>query len=199
MAVCQVESRAIQSCFEYQDWMSSSPPRMQKSRSKGKKWGISIQEPKDAQPAEILEGKLFIGNRAQATNWDLVSSLNIKYIVNASRDGSSPFPSIQYFTCPITDTEKTDLSEACRLSWDFIESAYQHSPAGAVLVHCASGISRSVALVAHYLMRKECISYDESMRRIRIKHPAAAPNAGFTLQLRLLEASFRKDPDEKNE
>eukprot|EP00960_Hanusia_phi_P045395 757215-Hanusia_phi.AAC.2 len=200
MAVCEVESIALQSCLDCQDWMNGSMPRSQKPWNKGKKWGISIEEPKDAHPAEILEGKLFIGNRAQATNWPLISSLNIKYIVNASRDANNPFPSIQYCTCAIADTEQTDLSEACRLSWEFIENAYQDSPAGAVLVHCASGISRSVALVAYYLMRKQSISYDESLRRIRVKHPAAAPNAGFTIQLRVLESTFNKEYlDEENE
>ena len=56
-----------------------------------------------------------------------------------------------------------------------------------VLVHCASGVSRSVALVMHYLMRTQGSSCKEALLHIRAVHPAAQPNPGFLSQLEALE------------
>lgn len=61
-----------------------------------------------------------------------------------------------------------------------------------VLVHCASGISRSVALVCHYLMRKEYLSFQDSIQFIRSRHPAAEPNSSFVEQLKLVDVRLRK-------
>jgi hypothetical protein len=56
-----------------------------------------------------------------------------------------------------------------------------------VLVHCASGVSRSVAIVVHYLMRKRGVSSSKALQCIRAVHPAAQPNQGFLRQLEALE------------
>lgn len=72
-------------------------------------------------------------------------------------------------------------------SFRFIEDALTSNDRACVLVHCASGVSRSVALVMHYLMRKQGSSCNEALLHIRAVHPAAQPNQGFLSQLEALE------------
>ena len=59
-------------------------------------------------------------------------------------------------------------------------------------MHCASGISRSVALVCHYLMRKKYLSFQDSIQFIRSRHPAAEPNSSFVEQLKHVDLQLRK-------
>ena len=56
-----------------------------------------------------------------------------------------------------------------------------------VLVHCHAGQSRSVAIVAAYLMRLEGLSFEETMDVIKQANPHANPNEGFREQLKLYE------------
>jgi protein-tyrosine phosphatase len=44
-----------------------------------------------------------------------------------------------------------------------------------------------VALVCHYLMKKQLWSFQDSIQFIRCRHPAAAPNSSFVEQLKLVE------------
>lgn len=60
---------------------------------------------------------------------------------------------------------------------------------GAVLVHCAQGVSRSATLVAGYLMWRERLGCDAAVAVVRATRPIADPNDGFVLQLREFEAS----------
>jgi len=49
-----------------------------------------------------------------------------------------------------------------------------------VLVHCTSGVSRSPTLVIYYLMVYKNITYNESYRHVRNRHPIINPNHHFT-------------------
>ena len=55
------------------------------------------------------------------------------------------------------------------------------------MVHCASGISRSVAVCCAYLMLRGKIPYDKALAQIRQTRTLANPNFGFQRQLKSLE------------
>jgi dual specificity phosphatase 12 len=59
---------------------------------------------------------------------------------------------------------------------------------GTVLVHCHAGISRSVALVAAYLMNTRGVTRDEAIALIQSRRKQADPNPGFRHQLELYES-----------
>ena len=55
---------------------------------------------------------------------------------------------------------------------------------GHVFVHCMAGISRSVTIVAAFLMELLQISADEAVAHIKMYRKQAMPNSGFMEQLR---------------
>lgn len=65
---------------------------------------------------------------------------------------------------------------------------------GTVLVHCQAGCSRSVALVAAYIMATRGLTRDEALDLIRARRHQAEPNPGFMEQLDLYErAGYQVD------
>ena len=53
-----------------------------------------------------------------------------------------------------------------------------------VLVHCLSGVSRSVAAVVWYLMRYEWLSWDAALARVRASRSTAFPDSRLEAALR---------------
>ena len=56
-----------------------------------------------------------------------------------------------------------------------------------ILIHCASGISRSVSTVIAYLIQKEEYTYQTALDLITKTRVRANPNAGFRMQLEIME------------
>jgi len=69
------------------------------------------------------------------------------------------------------------------------ESSEDQAPNGdgALLVHCASGVSRSVSVCVALLMTRVNMTYQEALAAIRSTRPQACPNIGFEQQLFILE------------
>jgi protein-tyrosine phosphatase len=65
----------------------------------------------------------------------------------------------------------------------FIRDALNSSPDTRVLVHCGEGISRSVSVVAGFLMAQYGWGRDEAVNYIKSKRRVANPNFGFMGQL----------------
>jgi len=86
------------------------------------------------------------------------------------------------------DAEKED--ESCHLH----RKPQQHhhattgSPPPSILVHCASGISRSAFAILTWLMDPQRgLSLNDALSSIRKNRPAIQPNIGFMMQLQILE------------
>mmetsp|Transcript_2318 Transcript_2318/g.3008 ORF Transcript_2318/g.3008 Transcript_2318/m.3008 type:complete len:295 (-) Transcript_2318:38-922(-) len=61
-------------------------------------------------------------------------------------------------------------------------------PPRSILVHCASGVSRSVTAVIAWLMSPQRgYSFDEALTAVRSHRPHANPNIGFAIQMQVLE------------
>lgn len=65
----------------------------------------------------------------------------------------------------------------------FIRDALNSNPEARVLVHCAEGVSRSVSVVAAFLMAQYNWAPLDAVQFIKSKRRVANPNFGFIQQL----------------
>lgn len=167
---------------------SCGQPSSGSSPNSTPRWKVSISAPVEVPPAEVIPGRLYLGNRTHAERWDTLSKINVTHVINVSRDGSTPFAGeVDYCVCRVADTVSTDLTDAIDVSYNYIQAAMRESEENVILVHCAGGVSRSSAIVAAYLMRSQMKSLRDVLLYIRQRHPAAVPNSGFIHQLVALE------------
>ncbi|XP_068172768.1 dual specificity protein phosphatase 14 isoform X2 [Antennarius striatus] len=125
---------------------------------------------------------LFLSGLDPALNPGVLSSRNITLIVNASGlEGVSypPMDNLRVLHVPVQDQPHAPLSLYFH---SVAEEIHQNRP-GATLVHCASGRSRSPALVMAYLMRCEGLSLRQAHQLVLERRPFIRPNAGFWRQL----------------
>jgi len=103
---------------------------------------------------------------------------------------------IVYKGITAADAVAYDLSQHFQECCDFIAEARKQD--GKILVHCLQGWSRSVTIVAAYLMRNEGLSAKKALIEIRSKREIH-PNEGFLQLLTVFEARLRDDKksDEK--
>jgi protein-tyrosine phosphatase len=68
---------------------------------------------------------------------------------------------------------------------NFIDSALESN--GAILVHCAAGVSRSASIVIGYLMKKNQWKFSIALNEVRKQRIIVNPNPGFRNQLEMFE------------
>jgi len=143
-----------------------------------------------------IRPNLYLGSMLAAKNRDLLKLHHITHVLVAAANLPQHFPKeLSYMQVPLMDEDHADL-----LSWfpqciEFISSAL--ASGGAVLVHCAAGVSRSSSVVIAYLLAKENLSVYSARESVRQKRPVINPNEGFVRQLHLFE-QMGKRVDKKN-
>jgi predicted protein tyrosine phosphatase len=140
---------------------------------------------------EIYPG-LFLGAQYNATNEMELKYHHIQSIVNCAKEinwRSKPLHDIQrhYLKVPWEDDHKQNILKDLPKILDWIDTELKQSRK--VLVHCALGRSRSVAILIGYLMRMKKISFEEAFYEVKKKKPSAEPNLSFQQQLRSLSTS----------
>eukprot|EP00927_Polykrikos_kofoidii_P011436 TRINITY_DN14851_c0_g1_i1.p1 TRINITY_DN14851_c0_g1~~TRINITY_DN14851_c0_g1_i1.p1 ORF type:complete len:268 (+),score=46.99 TRINITY_DN14851_c0_g1_i1:129-932(+) len=140
---------------------------------------------------EIVDG-LWVGNLAAANSKEHLSSRGITSVVTVAARLNPELPeNVVHTEVKLDDHPCADLLSALPAALDAIDAALGLGlePKGQVLVHCASGVSRSASACAAWLMTRRQLSLDESLRAIREVRPRANPNFGFMRSLKILEAS----------
>jgi len=146
-------------------------------------------------PLEVMKG-LFIGNLRASKNRDFLDQHGITHVLTVANDIEPEFPKRYiYKTINVDDSTEDDLSRYFEKCIKFIEKGRK---AGAVLVHCHAGISRSPSIAIAYLMYKDKLSYDEALARIKARDELIEPNTGFATQLRDFEKRLKEGaPDSR--
>lgn len=135
-------------------------------------------------PSEILEGALYQGSVAQASDYHIIKNLHITHVVNATANYPDAFPNMLcYLRLHLSDDSQQDLVEALPLASRFIDAALSAEPAGRVLVHCSLGKSRSSALTLAFLMEHRHWSLLHALRWLKERRACTAPNINFLRQL----------------
>jgi dual specificity phosphatase 12 len=123
---------------------------------------------------------IFLGDTHDAHSFENLTQNSIKTIVNCARNHPSVFETdFAYIYFPLVDDETDNVLL-------YVDEASQRIASGHnVLVHCVHGVSRSVAIVTAYLMKKEHLGFEEAYARIKSVYPPANIAENFKEQLRL--------------
>mmetsp|Transcript_7623 Transcript_7623/g.9126 ORF Transcript_7623/g.9126 Transcript_7623/m.9126 type:complete len:281 (+) Transcript_7623:52-894(+) len=138
---------------------------------------------------------LFVGSLSAAESHEELRKNNITHVLSVARKlPVSPFPEgVLHVRVELDDHPSANFLSVASQCLEFIDSARSTTAAGqqygsVVLVHCASGVSRSVTAVIAWLMSKERgYSFEDALSAVRTNRPQANPNAGFVSQLQVLE------------
>lgn len=142
-------------------------------------------------PSEIIP-RLYISDLSSAESRTTLSSLGITHVVTAMRGTVAlPVP-VAHLHIPLDDFPFAELVAHLPATTSFITDALTRNPASKVLVHCAEGVSRSVSVVAAYLVAAYGWTPDQAITFIKGKRKIAEPNFGFRLQLNEYTDSLRK-------
>lgn len=140
-----------------------------------------IFETMDDMPMKIVPG-LYLGSFMAEQNIERLKEEGVTHLLCVA-DGMEPShpDEFKYMQVLVQDRSSVDLVIHFQKCFDFMDEAI--AGGGAVLVHCAAGVSRSAAVVIGYLMRTQKRSYDEAFRHVHAIRPWVMPNSGFQMQL----------------
>lgn len=137
-------------------------------------------------PDEILSDKLYLGDFDDAMNEKVMEILKITHIINVTMLAENKFANddkwnINYLKCEIHDFGDMPINYYFQDCINFIQDALDKK--GRILVHCQSGISRSVTIVCAYLIAIHKMTVNQALQYIKQRRPIAGPNDGFIQQL----------------
>ncbi|KZT02973.1 uncharacterized protein LAESUDRAFT_660706 [Laetiporus sulphureus 93-53] len=124
---------------------------------------------------------LWIGDLPSALDTEILKSHNIRSVLTQT------FTRLQI---NLDDTEDEDILAHLVPALSFIEAELDKG--WGVLVHCQAGLSRSVTIVAAYLMYVQHIDPQAALELIKKARTNIEPNAGFRRQLEIFHAASYK-------
>jgi len=144
-------------------------------------------------PNLIIKG-IYLGGYENARDKEtLKDKLKITHVLNCATELNNYFPKIfKYRKLDLMDREKQNISSTFETAFEFIDQALQYKK-GKCFVHCQEGKSRSVTIVAAYLMSRHKFSLDNALATITSKRRLAQPNKGFLKELRNFEEKLQDD------
>jgi hypothetical protein len=119
---------------------------------------------------EILPGKLWLGNAADARNIESMMRAGVLAVIDLAADQPMPMlpRSLVYCRFPILDGQQ-DAPAVLRAAIETIVSLLRKEIP--TLVYCSAGMSRSPAVVAGALSVLQGGSPDDRLRQIALGHP----------------------------
>ena len=143
------------------------------------------------EPPDHIIDSIYIGGERSAIDLAYLEGNGFSNIVITAFLCEKPFidKGISYHVIDIDDHPSEDIKGYFKQIYQYIKNCK-----GNVLVHCVSGISRSVSFVIAYLMLDKGWDYDKCLGYIRSKRSCAHPNSGFQKQLRV----FKEELDLKD-
>ncbi|KAJ7108682.1 hypothetical protein C8R44DRAFT_803346 [Mycena epipterygia] len=145
---------------------------------------------------EIIPG-LWVGDLPSATDTQTLKSNKIFSILSAMRGRVTINETFVRHQILLDDTAEEDVLVHFIPAITFIQAELDKGRG--VLVHCQAGMSRSVTIVAAYLMYTQNIDTQSALDVIRKARPNIEPNPGFLLQLEIFhKAAFKISRKDKS-
>ena len=134
-----------------------------------------------------ITDKVYLGDWIGAEDLEKLKQNNIKRVLSCMGYLSPNYndKSIVQKIIELDDNEETNIFQYFHDSILFIENSDK------VFVHCFAGVSRSATLVIAYFMWKRKMSFKQSLQFVN-KYRSIGPNAGFRLQLIILEKKLKE-------
>ncbi len=105
-------------------------------------------------------------------DWEDASRFNAEFIDIFTVSSDSPFKGNHFY--PLVDCENSDNKEFLfKAIYDLIST--REKSKGKILVHCTSGFSRSVAVIAGYMVIKYNYDVEDTLFYIKKIRPLANP------------------------
>lgn len=148
--------------------------------------------PYDSRPRDAARGVseilpcLYISDLSFAENPASLSSYRITHVLSTLPDKihiPSVHPPPSRLQIKVEDFPFAELAAHLPTTTAWIRDALKSSPNARVLVHCGEGISRSVSVVAAFLIATYGWTPVEALQYIKSKRKVANPNFGFVQQL----------------
>ena len=143
-----------------------------------------------------LSDYIFLGACTSAKNSQWLINNKIKYVLNIgsptsydsltyNTDDLNYMKNINYLKFDINDRPTANISDIFNSCFEFIDDAITNE--SNILIHCASGISRSSTICIAYFMSRNNWSFDTSYKYVKEKRFCINPNKGFLGQLQKYE------------
>lgn len=120
---------------------------------------------------------------------EFLISNNIQLILNCAKNLKNPETKIPIFSIPLVDDETDNVLRYIESAIDRINSV----PEVGVLIHCAQGVSRCVAILTGYIMKTERIPFGDAYLKIERSYPRARIADNFRDQLIRYGTEFEWD------
>jgi len=136
----------------------------------------------------IIPEFLWLGNLFESRCMRLLMQDRIDVIMNCTSTLKNVFPNkFQYKRFAVKDnfSDADLIFSMFQDATDFLQQMKREKKR--VFVHCAQGVSRSVTLVLAYMIADQKISFEKSLRIVRLHREQAQPNIAFSLKLRVWE------------
>jgi protein-tyrosine phosphatase len=132
-------------------------------------------------PLEIYPN-LFLGNSLNAANKEQLNNLNINIIINVTDNIPNFFENdFQYFNITIKDNSFASFGNELDKCASFINENLELNKK--IMVHCFEGRSRSVAVIIHYLMNYQNLTFYSAYEQIKQKKQIVNLNKSFVNEL----------------
>ena len=157
-------------------------------------------------PNSIISRNLFLGNRQQALNLEMMIQMNITHIIRAhdireneyiERPGQSRammykrVDHIKYLDIAVDDKLGTSIALFFKPCISFYNDALASNRSASVLVHCNMGISRSSAVVIALLIANEGMTLRQALEFCQKSRHQVQPNYSFMKELIKFEHEIR--------
>eukprot|EP01034_Spumella_vulgaris_P038568 gene38568-47628_t len=133
-----------------------------------------------------ITDNIYLGSKKDAGDITLLKKHGISHILNVAAQLPNYFPA--HFVClkvPLLDAVDANITDCMNNICKFL--CHIEAIGGRVLIHCISGVSRSVIVLVMHLIMSHRIPLRDAYNYVRSCRSYIAPNEGFKMQVLSLE------------
>ena len=136
----------------------------------------------------IIPGKLYLGGALEsAYNNDFINNNKITHIINCAKELGIKYPvGVTAYRIDLEDDNR-DGASALIEAGAILLKKWLEDPKAIILVHCFAGMSRSVSVVAAYLVINKNYTVKRAIEFLEKCRPCIRPFNGFLDEIRKYE------------